>query len=58
MFTKHDNLNVGYADVDWERNISDKKSTSGYFTFVGGSFVILRSKKHKVVMLSSNEAEF
>lgn len=34
------------------------KSTSGYFTFVGGNLVTWRSKKQKVVALSSAEAEF
>ena len=36
----------------------DRKSTSGYFTFVGGNLVTWRSKKQKVVALSSAEAEF
>ncbi|CAL8157616.1 unnamed protein product [Prunus armeniaca] len=35
-----------------------RKSTSGYFTFVGGNLVTWRSKKHNVVALSSAEAEF
>ncbi|RVX13422.1 Retrovirus-related Pol polyprotein from transposon TNT 1-94 [Vitis vinifera] len=39
-------------------NISDRKSTSGYFTFVGGNLVTWRSKKQKVVALSSAEVEF
>jgi hypothetical protein len=26
----------GYIDVDWAGNITDRKSTSGYFAFVGG----------------------
>ena len=52
MFSKNNHLNVdGYTDTDWAGNISDRKSTSGYFTFVGG-------KKQKVVALSSAEAEF
>ena len=36
----------------------DGKSTSGYFTFVGGNLVTWRSKKQKVVSRSSAEAEF
>ncbi|RVW31843.1 Retrovirus-related Pol polyprotein from transposon RE2 [Vitis vinifera] len=47
---------VVYAD--WAENISDRKSTSGYFTFVGVNLVTWRSKKQKVVALSSAEAEF
>ena len=59
MFSKNDHVRVdGYTDVDWAGNISDRKSTSGYFTFVGGNLVTWRSKKQKVVALSSAEVEF
>ncbi|WJZ84417.1 hypothetical protein VitviT2T_004022 [Vitis vinifera] len=59
MFLKNSHLNVaGYIDADWAGNITDMKSTSGYFTFVGGNLVTWRSKKQKVVALSSAEAEF
>ncbi|XP_019054887.1 PREDICTED: uncharacterized protein LOC109115373 [Nelumbo nucifera] len=59
MFSKNNHLKIeGYTDADWARNISDRKSTSGYFTFVGGNLVTWRSKKQKVVFLSSVEAEF
>ncbi|KAL6318642.1 hypothetical protein AAG906_000720 [Vitis piasezkii] len=54
MFSKNDHVRVdGYIDVDWAGNISNRKSTSGYFTFVGGNLVTWRSKKQKVVALSS-----
>ncbi|BBH05273.1 ABC-2 type transporter family protein [Prunus dulcis] len=43
---------------DWAGNVTDRKSTSGYFTFVGGNLVTWRSKKQNVVALSSAEAEF
>ena len=59
MFSKNDHLDVeGYTDADWAGNLADRKSTSGYFTFVGGNLVTWRSKKQKVVALSSAEAEF
>ena len=38
--------------------IDDRKSTSGYFTLVGGNLVTWKSKKQKVVALSSVQAEF
>jgi hypothetical protein len=59
MFSKNDHLRVeGYTVADWAGNISDRKSTSGYFMFVGGNLVTWRSKKQNVVALSSAEAEF
>jgi len=59
MFSKNDHLDIeGYTDADWAGNLSDRKSTSRYFTFVGGNLVTWRSKKQKVVALSSVEAEF
>nr|GEX36259.1 putative RNA-directed DNA polymerase [Tanacetum cinerariifolium] len=36
----------------------NRRSTSGYFTVVGGNLVTWRSKKQKVVSLSSAEAKF
>ena len=59
MFLKNNQLNVdGYTNTDWAGNVSDRKSTSCYFTFVRGNLVTWRTKKQKVVALSSAEAEF
>ena len=59
LFSKNAHLNIeGYTDADWTGNILDRKSTSGYFTFVGGNLVTWRSKKQKVVPLSRAEVEF
>jgi hypothetical protein len=59
MFSKNAHLKIeGYTYADWAGNILDRKSTSGYFTFVGGNLVTWRSKKQKVVARSSAEAEF
>ncbi|CAL5415338.1 unnamed protein product [Camellia sinensis] len=59
MFSKNNHLNIGgYTDADWAGNNTDRRSTSGHFTFVGGNLVTWRSKKQKVVALSSAEAEF
>ncbi|CAL8167941.1 unnamed protein product [Prunus armeniaca] len=48
----------GYTDADYARNITDKRSTSGYFTFVGGNLVTWRSKKQNVVSRSSAKSEY
>jgi len=54
LFSKNDHLNIiGYTDADWARNLTDRKSTSGYFTFVGGNLVTWKSKKQNAVALSS-----
>ena len=37
MFTKHGHLDIkGYTDFDFVESKLDKKSTSGYVSFVGG----------------------
>ncbi|KAK9924401.1 hypothetical protein M0R45_032770 [Rubus argutus] len=60
MFSKHNNILEVVASqmqIGLE-NISDRRSTSGYFTFVGGNLVTWKSKKQKVVARSSAEAEY
>ncbi|CAL5358524.1 unnamed protein product [Camellia sinensis] len=58
-FSKHSHLNVeAYTDADWAGLVTDRRSTSGYCTFVGGNLVTWRSKKQNVVARSSAEAEF
>ena len=60
MFSKHSSILevCGFTDADWAGNITDRRSTSGYFTFVGGNLVTWKSKKQKVVARSSAEAEY
>ena len=59
FYSKNDNLDlIGYTDADWAGDGDDRKSTSGYFILVRGNLVTWKSKKQKVVALSSAEAEF
>ncbi|CAN6698728.1 unnamed protein product [Malus baccata var. baccata] len=59
IFRKHGHMEVkGYTDADWAGNITDRRSTSGYFTFVAGNLVTWRSKKQNVVARSTAEAEY
>ncbi|XP_022897457.1 uncharacterized protein LOC111411129 [Olea europaea var. sylvestris] len=46
MFSKNHHLRIdGYTDANWALNLSERKSTSGYFTFVSENLVTWRSKK-------------
>ena len=46
MFSKNNHTDIaGYTDADWAGSITDRRPTSGYFTFVGGNLVMWRSKK-------------
>lgn len=59
MFRKNQNLKLqAYTDADWVGHRDNIRSTSGYFKMVGGNLVTWKSKKQKVVALSSAEAEF
>jgi hypothetical protein len=56
---KNNNSNeiCGYSDADWAESF-DRKSTTGFCTFVCGNIVTRRSKKQNFVARSSAEAEY
>nr|GEU75346.1 hypothetical protein [Tanacetum cinerariifolium] len=59
LFRSNRHLNIQmYTDADWAGDKGIRRSTSGYFSLVGGNLVTWRSKKQKVVSLSSAKAEF
>ena len=47
-----------FTSADWAGSITDRKSTTGYCSYVWGNLVAWRSKKQPVVARSSVEAEF
>jgi hypothetical protein len=60
LFTKnadYQSINT-YTNANWAGAIDDRRSTSGYITFVGGNLVTWRSKKQNVVARFSVEVEF
>ena len=59
LFKKTSERNVFiFTDADWAGSVTDRRSTSGYCTYVWGNLVTWRSKKQGVVARSSAEAEF
>ena len=58
FFKKNENRGIEvFTDADWAGSINDRRSTSGYCSFVWGNLVTWRSKKQTVVARSSAEAE-
>ena len=47
-----------YIDADWADVVDDRRSTSGYFTFIVGNLVTWKSKKQNVVARPSVKMKF
>ena len=59
MFRSKNNFQIeAYTDVDWTRSITNRRTTLGYYSFIGGNLVTWRSKKQYVVARISVEARF
>ena len=55
IYRRHDHLRIeAYFDAG---DKGDRKSTTGYFTYVGGNLVTWRSRKQKVISCLSAEAK-
>ncbi|BBH05773.1 hypothetical protein Prudu_017259 [Prunus dulcis] len=58
MFSKHGHLNIdGYTDADWVGSITNRKSTSSYFTFVGDRHYIKQKLEAKVIQFPFLKSE-
>ena len=59
FFKKTNNQGVEvYTDADWAGSVTDRKSTSGYCTFVWGNLVTWRSKRQSLGARNSADTEF
>ena len=47
-----------YTDAAWAGSVTDRRSISRYYTFVGGNLVTWQSKKQNVIAWSSAKAKF
>ena len=47
-----------YSDVDWANCLYTRRSTTGFYLFLGDSLISWQNKKHDVVSCSSCETEF
>ncbi|XP_048236003.1 secreted RxLR effector protein 161-like [Ricinus communis] len=57
MKKNNTNTIVGFSDADWIGS-SDRKSNTGFCTFVGRNLVTWKSKKQNVIARSSTEVEY
>ena len=58
-FRKMSNRDIEiFFDADWAGLVTDRRSTTGYCTYVCGNLVTWQSKKQSVVARSSAKAEF
>ena len=58
LYKKNDTRDVEvFSDADWAGDVLDRRSTSGYCSYVWGNLMTWKSKKQFVVSRSSAEAE-
>ena len=59
LFKKCENREIEiYTDASWAGELTERRSTTGYCSYVWGNLVTWRSKKQSVVSRSSAELEY
>jgi hypothetical protein len=53
----HPTILTGYADVDFEGDLIERKSTSGYIFLLSGGPILWASRRQECVAQSTKEAE-
>ncbi|KAJ9541460.1 hypothetical protein OSB04_027966 [Centaurea solstitialis] len=48
----------GISDADWDSDMTNRRSTTGYCFFLGDSLILWRNKKQSLTARSSTEAEY
>ena len=54
----NDFLLTGYVDSDWAGDVDDRKSTTGFVFYMGGTAFTWMSRKQPIVTMSTCEAEY
>ncbi|KAL5546482.1 hypothetical protein UlMin_006169 [Ulmus minor] len=59
LLRRSETLNLtGFCDADWENDLHDRRSTTGFCIYLGRNVVSWSSKKQPVVSRSSTKVEY